>query len=499
MYFNILEPQIKQELIKGLLNEGPFNNKEINYKISPFTFLFENDDFFCLFNSVNLKKLYGGESLKNLYQDFKTKNLLTQNEAEKIINDKEVFQGLIEKEFIHPENFEELLPLNKLKNCSRLKKPFVSILYILLTNACNLKCKYCTIEGVHKKPDNFQFKHICFEDAKKAIDLFAKVLDKGVVNPTVIFYGGEPMLNWPVLYKCLKYIRKLEEKNAFQGQKINLNMVTNGTLINRRNIKIMKKYNLVPSVSIDGNEAVNNLMRIYRAKEKGSFKEAVRGYNLVKEFFGSASISCTLGFHNLHELKEIAEFFALDLEVRGLGINLYKGLPPDCPIEIDGEIATIELIEAYKIFRKLGIFEDRIMRKIKAFINEKPWLFDCGGYGGQIAVNVDGYLGPCQIMADNNTELIGNVNDPDIYEKTLNGEIMRKWCERTPINIKECLPCEALGICGGGCVDEIIAKGGQFNDLDIQFCKHTKTILKWMIKDLGEKLYSLEEKNYERP
>lgn len=469
------------------------NLKHQSYRLSPYVFLYENKDFFCIYHSINMKKIYGDERLKKFFNLGKEKEATGLNEFQKILGEnndgKEALKLLQETEILIPQHYDSSLPLKRLKGCSLFFKPHISIFYFLATNTCNLQCKYCAIESDFKKPKRFKFKHMNFLIAKKGVELFAKAMDKTTVEPTIIFYGGEPLLNWGAVKKTIQYIRHRESEGAFAGKKIQLQMVTNGTLIDKEKVKFMKKHELSPSVSIDGLQHHHDAMRVLRDTQKGSWKDTSKGYMLLKEAFGSVSVSCTLGLHNNKDLEEIAEYFATELELRGLGINLYKGLPTGSDIELDAKGATLMLIRAYKIFRRFGIYEDRIMRKIKAFVVEKPWLADCGGYGGQLALNVDGYLGPCQIMADNNQELIGHIDDKDIVEKVFNSEIMKRWCQRSPVNMEQCFDCEAIAVCGGGCVDEVLAKGGGFWDIDAQFCEHTKTTLEWMIKDLGEAIY----------
>ena len=44
------------------------------------------------------------------------------------------------------------------------------------------------------------------------------------------------------------------------------------------------------------------------------------------------------------------------------------------------ERAARFIIKAFQVFRERGIYEDRIMRKVNAFIERNVWPFDCGAY-----------------------------------------------------------------------------------------------------------------------
>ena len=62
-----------------------------------------------------------------------------------------------------------------------------------MTDYCNLRCKYCFIEG--GQPENYTRKTMSEDVAKAAVDKFVEIVRRGHVEnnaPTVVFYGGEP-------------------------------------------------------------------------------------------------------------------------------------------------------------------------------------------------------------------------------------------------------------------------------------------------------------------
>jgi uncharacterized protein len=277
----------------------------------------------------------------------------------------------------------------------------------------------------------------------------------------------------------MSYIRERQHEGVFNGRKVSCSLVCNGTLVTEDLAREMKRLDLGASVSLDGLERHHDAMRV-KGTGTGSWKEAVRGYRLLQKHLGTCGISCTLGPHNYKDIEEIAEFFASKLECRGLGFNIMKGLAPGNSLEVP----------AYRIMRKFGLYEDRIMRKIRSFVNEEPWLFDCGGYGGQIALCADGSLGPCHIAADDHRFLWGNIDDEGMEDTILHGSMTRQWCARTPLKTDECIDCIGLSLCGGGCADEAYVKYGDITSVDRAFCLHCKELLHWMFDDLAEQLMS---------
>jgi uncharacterized protein len=325
------------------------------------------------------------------------------------------------------------------------------------------------------------------EMAQRAVDLFFDILDEHAREPTIIYYGGEPLLNFETLIESARYIRDKRKVRKHAYLEPQLSAVLNGTLITDQIARQLKDLGVNASVSIDGLKRHHNRMRRYRGGG-GTWDDAVRGYMILKKHTGGGSISCTLGPHNCDDVEEIAEFFATRLECQGMGFNIMKGLPSGNRLELPAEKVTRRIIDAYEIFRRYGVYEDRIMRKITAFASRTAWLYDCGGYGGQIALCADGSLGPCHIAADDRRFTWGSIYDRDIRSKVQSSALSSQWCRRTPVFMKECLTCEVLALCGGGCAEEAFMKHGDINAMDDSFCDHAKMILRWLIDDTAKTL-----------
>jgi sulfatase maturation enzyme AslB (radical SAM superfamily) len=74
--------------------------------------------------------------------------------------------------------------------------------------------------------------------------------------------------------------------------------------------------------------------------------------------------------------------------------------------------------------------------------------------------------------------------DPNVFGKPLT---------RLTLNIKECLKCEALGICGGGCAYESFVEFGKCDKISKKGCLISKTLLSQLLKYL----YILNKKEIE--
>jgi|GEM_PF-583082 len=448
--------------------------------LSPYTFFYDLGKYTILYHSLLIRKVYGDGLLGKIYESFQSGTPLEDEEAKS-------FLPLLQEEgYLIPKGSDPHGPLKAAQKNFTLHKPHISILYLLVTNNCNLTCAYCNIESEKRKPAGFSFSYMTAEVAREAIELFIRTRNQNT-DPTVIFYGGEPLLNWEVMKETLFYLRKREKEGVFGERKLKIQMVSNGTLITPEIAKILKETGVNAGISIDGMRRHHDLSRPKREK-CGSWDDSIRGFFLCRKAGMNPGISCTLGEHNMPEIREIAEYFATELEIRGLGFNIQKGLPADHPSVVCPGLATEKIIEAFRVFRQYGIFEDRILRKIKCFIGEAIWYHDCAGYGGQITVSPQGWVGPCHIFTEDGQFLIGDIADPDLDKKIMEGEVLKTWCRRTPVFMKECLACEALGICGGGCALQAHVRGKDLFAMDEEFCLHCKTALRWMFEELGDSL-----------
>ena len=359
--------------------------------------------------------------------------------------------------------------------------PDISILYLLLTDQCNLACKYCFIEGAI--PSGYKFSVMEKSTAKAAVDLFSKQIrkcDNPEYKPSVIFYGGEPTVNWKTLESTVLYIRgKIEAGDLPENTEISI--ITNGTLLGTKRIHFLRDNNVGISISLDG-PGMNNDSRIFTGGKK-SFDKVMETYNSIKEERIPVSISCTITPQNVDNLKEIAHWL-VEIGVISVGFNILMDVPGK-PLVDEGLVyrAVDGITESYKLFREHGIYEDRMGRKIDAFTNQRIYPFDCGGYGGQMVIAPDGQIGICHAYLGERKYFTANVCSESDFEPSKDPGFI-EWSKRSPLNMEQCYSCPVLGICGGGCAKNAEMRHGTIWGLDDRFCIHAKHTLEWMIWDL---------------
>ena len=192
--------------------------------------------------------------------------------------------------------------------------------------------------------------------------------------------------------------------------------------------------------------------------------------------------SCTLSEASISNFDTTISILLDECGVTNLGLNLMI-TGNQKMAEGYSEKAARFIIKAFQIFRERGVYEDRIMRKVNAFVEKKIWPFDCGAAGGnQIVIAPNGDVGICHGFTAERKYFPTNIND-DAFDVSRD-VIYNEWSTRSPLNMPQCQGCPALGMCGGGCPFQAEIETGSIWNLDERFCVHAKLTLEWLIWDL---------------
>lgn len=388
----------------------------------------------------------------------------------------EQLQLLIKKE---SDGFETFNDYKK-----ALEEPSINILYLLLTDACNLRCKYCYI--LDNMKDGYAFSCMPEETALRAIDMFARCIQKSIAkgykDQQIVIYGGEPTINKKTLLTVLNYIKTAKE-GGFLPQYIGVTLNTNGSLLDIEILEQAKQCNAVVAISIDGPPEMHDQLRVY-PDGKPSHVDVLKGYELAKSLGVKTGVCCTVDEHNLGKLPWVINWLSTDLGVRGMGFNILIGNKENHNEDENKQYAEMvakELIDCFLIAREKGVYEDRIMRRVRNFIEKTPVFSDCGGCGLQMVISPDRKIGVCQAYCGTKEYFVSAPFETFEPEKHPHWKL---WRKRSPFLIEKCKTCIALGNCGGGCPYNAEKKHGSLLAVDERFCAHAKAAVEFLIRDL---------------
>ncbi len=446
----------------------------MEYKKSRFFHVFRGmDNRACCFNSLTIKRVYSDIQTAGKVDSFIGRDV-SKNELE----ENDFIKQLIEKRMLVPIDFDEDLMIEKIRS-EIFRGVNIRVMVLHLTDFCNLRCKYCFIEG--GQPKGYERQMMSEEIARQAVDKFIDIIRKRNTipnKPSIVFYGGEPLLNWDVLRNCIEYISYREETEKIHIDKV---IITNGTLIESKMIDTIKKHNVLVSISVDGVKDLHDCNRVDQ-NNKGSHDLAIKGIRLLKENGIEPAVSCVMAKEGVHRNVETLEYLVNELEVKGIGFNHVSIIPGLNYYDQEYEEAFADaVIEVQSIIQKKYpyVYERRMGHKVNTFIDEKLIKSDCTGCGEQISVSPDGFIGICQGYMGSRKTFRHSVFERDYYPE--DDDIFIEWSKRSPLNIDKCLDCPALATCGGGCPRNADMINGSIWEVDSAFCHFAIKSLRWLV------------------
>lgn len=162
-------------------------------------------------------------------------------------------------------------------------------LSILLTDDCNLKCKYCYC-GEERKKNSINIKFV-----KCAIDDFYKQGNKLFIR---FFGNGEPTLEFEKIKEIYEYAIKLDKESTFEIQ-------TNG-VFNEEMAKWIGEHIDIVWISYDGTTEVNDFYRAtFNNKSVSNIVE--KNIKYLNEKVKELGVRATIGKKNLYKQNEIID------------------------------------------------------------------------------------------------------------------------------------------------------------------------------------------------
>lgn len=226
-------------------------------------------------------------------------------------------------------------------------------------------------------------------------------------------------------------------------------MVTNGYLLNENIIKKMLDANIKNcQITIDGPPEIHDKRRILK-NGGGTFDVLLKNLLLLRSMGGAASIRVNIDKTNINYVEDLIcilkENNLQDIHINFGQVTAYTNA---CNSIAGNCLSTEE-------YSKINIDMQKLLHKHGFVADEYPYYpgikgnYCCADQINSYVVDPEGYLYKCWNSIGNIEEAVGNVlniDNPSAEHVERNIE----WVSTNPFE-GECLECNLLPICMGGC------------------------------------------------
>src|SRR5260221_3031036 len=286
-----------------------------------------------------------------------------------------------------------------------------------VTNQCNLSCTYCYEYGEDKIVDTENGKKSKFmseQTARESVDFMLRESGENRLAH-LTFFGGETLMNFPVLKTAMRYAR---ERAAEVGKEIDFSLTTNATLLRPEIIEFLAENRVGVTISIDGPREMQDRFRV--------FHNGAGSYDVV-----APKIKELLRVHRSRPIGARVTLTSDTLDIT----KIYRHLTEEIGFwEVGFAPVTTSPNQQYAI-GELGF--DRMLGQFRAlaedfvetvaanrhhgFSNVKDTLaeihkgvskaYPCGAGLGLLGVSTDGDVALCHRFAGSDAHKVGTVRD----------------------------------------------------------------------------------------
>lgn len=284
-------------------------------------------------------------------------------------------------------------------------------LEFLITNACNLRCKYCFLTN-----GRLGYEQADIETIKDFI--------KQRGSQSFYVFGGEPLVNIKGICELIDYAESLDLPNKEEVLHGLRKITTNGTLI-EKHLDLIRQYKLELQISLDGDEEGNS-DRV-TIDGQNSFNQVIRGVELCQEHKIPYTIHGVLSQRTALRYAEIVVFLFNLLrkdpqKTLDQAIDYFKGNYSMFVLEEDYTDSFINLFLtqleklAYWIDNASEFSEDQKKRFFTYTILRPEVYGVCGAGTGLKTINGTNTMYPCHRAVDNPHKSLGNLLDSSYQE-----------------------------------------------------------------------------------
>jgi len=292
------------------------------------------------------------------------------------------------------------------------------MLYIIfLTAKCNLKCKYCggSIPS-SVMPSEIKYS---LKDLKDFISSDSE--------PSIAFYGGEPLLRIDLMKRVMD---EIEAKHFI--------IQTNGLFLKRVEEEYIRRFSSV-LVSIDGRREVTDFYR-----GRGVYDAVIENVRRIKDIFRGELIARMVAAEKTDIFRDVTHLLSLDLFTHVHWQLNAVWSPSELWSDFKSWVRRYNAgisklvdfwVNEMRRGRVLGIVP--FLGVAKALLGYENTSPPCGAGVNAFAITTDGRVLACPVCADFDWNVLGD---------------LKRGIIRSVEILEPCRSCEYSKICGGRCL-----------------------------------------------
>ncbi|WP_252229828.1 radical SAM protein [Clostridium sp. ZBS15] len=382
-------------------------------------------------------------------------NLEVSNEKSKIIDELKNVGLLVE------DSVDEIKVLERKRN-EIIQNESILSLTIAPTLNCNLNCSYCFEE---KKVG------IMNTNTLNNIVTFVKntIINGKIKKISIKWFGGEPLMAKNIIYDLSEKLIGLCENNNI---KYEAGIITNGCLIDDDFLVQAVRYKInFFQITLDGTREFHNKVKKFN-NDKPTFDIILNNIKKVKSYGIKTIVRVNVSRANSHCLDDLIEF----LQCEKLDdVHIYLGYIQSFNNKL--EFCSNKCLTKEEYSKRYIDFYKKITDKQFTYGIEKQYpkirINYCGATkNNSFVIDNDGYIYKCWNEIGNRDARMCTIEQLDVYDGN-----NHKYADWNPYKNKECIKCNVLPICGGGCPN----LSNIYKQLD---CQQSKYGIKELMKEI---------------
>jgi uncharacterized protein len=344
----------------------------------------------------------------------------------------------------------------------------IHTLILQVTDACNLSCDYCYCRSNPNPPDSE--KKMTPAMARRAID-FLLARSGNYKTLTLVFFGGEPLLNFDLISDAVDYAR---EKASQQNKKFNFAVTTNATLLSQPIIDFLAEKQISVTVSMDGAAKIHDRHRRFLNGNPSYEIIFPKIKNLLQQMAKRPVAARVTVTEDTVDIQRTLKHL-LDMGFAEAGFAPATTCDLRFQLQEDGMAALLDHFKALcdqfmELAQKDEVLGFTNLIDLLVLIHEGDIKrYPCGAGSGLFCVDASGSLFLCQRLAG---DLAAHMGDIDSGVDIGKAAAFRREVERDRELF--CATCWVRHICAGGCYQEALVREGTLTAPNRHYCRWIK-------------------------